>query len=458
MKQFEFRWKNFRCFEDTGWREIKPLTIFIGPNNSGKTSLILPFLLMKQSIGSIDLETPLKIKGDYVDLGGYRQIVNNNDISKKIEFSFRLMDKHPQHNGKNNESNPKQLNLIFKKGTKKKRIRLDEYIIKNKREEDLLIIKLIKNHYQLKYYKYSADLHGIELESISNPIPNNFLFLVEPFYRQIFDDKIMKKSLLEHINKFFSIMNISNDIQDILERTDFIGPLREDPERLNYLSGDKPRSVGITGKFTPEVLWLTKNTNFEKLVKKKFKEHLGINFKIEPMGSKASWAFRLLIKDQNSKLWVDLADGGFGYSQLIPLIVQGLYTQKGELFITEQPEIHLNPKIQSQLGDFFVYLANIEKKFVIVETHSEHLLLRIRTLIAEEKIDCSHVALYFVEREEGISKVKQIPINEYGHIDDEDWPEEFLDDTIVESFRLSSAQREKHRRNLGVLNEDSNCQ
>ena len=63
---FRFRWKNFRSLKDTGWIDVKPLTIFIGSNNSGKTSLFNPLLIMKQTIESADLKLPLKTKGKYV--------------------------------------------------------------------------------------------------------------------------------------------------------------------------------------------------------------------------------------------------------------------------------------------------------------------------------------------------------------------------------------------------------
>ena len=153
-------------------------------------------------------------------------------------------------------------------------------------------------------------------------------------------------------------------------------------------------------------------------------------------------------KGRKIRLSVNLSDSGFGYSQLLPIIIQGLYTPPKDMIIYEQPEIHLNPSYQSKLGDFFVHLANNEKKFILLETHSEHILLRIRTLIAENKINNLDVALYFIERKDESSIVTPIPIHKNGFIADEDWPEGFFDDTITESFRLTSAQREWNKKNV----------
>jgi len=448
MRPYEFRWKNFRCFEDTKWRNIKPLTIFIGPNNSGKTSLILPFLLMKQSLESLDLDTPLKLSGNYVDLGDYKHCVFNNDVNENIEFKIRLVDYDKKNNDTEiNEDAPVELNIKFKKGTPKKRIRLDEYIIKNLKGKILLKIKLKRVLYGIKRYKFE----------LSTPIksllvkPNNFLFLPEPVITQIVQRKMLKNDKLfqKSFSRYISILALSSIVQDILERMDFVGQLREKPKRIFYLSGDRPGAVGATGEKTAEILWLNRGTKFERDINEILNDRFdGIKIKIERVGERISWAFRLLIRDKSGKLWVDLADSGFGYSQILPIIVQGLYTPKGDIFITEEPEIHLNPKIQSQLGDFFVHLATEEKKFVILETHSEHLLLRIRTLIAEEKIKNTDVALYFVERKNGVSNIKHIPIHQSGNIDDKDWPEEFFDDTLTGSLRLSSAQREWHKKHV----------
>ena len=50
MAEFEIQWKNFRSFVDTGWVHVKPLTVVLGANNSGKTALISPLLLLRQTL------------------------------------------------------------------------------------------------------------------------------------------------------------------------------------------------------------------------------------------------------------------------------------------------------------------------------------------------------------------------------------------------------------------------
>jgi len=73
---------------------------------------------------------------------------------------------------------------------------------------------------------------------------------------------------------------------------------------------------------------------------------------------------------------------GFGISQVLPIIVEGLLMGNNSTIILEQPEIHLHPKIQSLLFDF-LYSLTLQGKKVIVETHSDHFITRMRRRVAE---------------------------------------------------------------------------
>jgi predicted ATPase len=93
--------------------------------------------------------------------------------------------------------------------------------------------------------------------------------------------------------------------------------------------------------------------------------------------------FSLFFVDATSSRKTNIADSGFGASQVLPLIVQALTAPRQSLTIAEQPEIHLNPRLQYALADLFVEMANNDQR-VVVETHSEHLLLRLRRLIENQ--------------------------------------------------------------------------
>ena len=119
--------------------------------------------------------------------------------------------------------------------------------------------------------------------------------------------------------------------------------------------------------------------------------------------------------------------------------MQGLYGPEGSLILAEQPEIHLNPRLQSGLADLFSSFVQQGRR-VLVETHSEHLLLRLRRLVAEGQLKSSDLALYYIERSGNTSTVRNVPVQSNGHIQSEDWPVGFFEDSLREAFDLAAAQ------------------
>jgi hypothetical protein len=85
----------------------------------------------------------------------------------------------------------------------------------------------------------------------------------------------------------------------------------------------------------------------------------------------------LSLIDLRTNTMVSHRDVGIGVSQVLPVLV-GAYASRQKLIAIEQPEIHLHPKLQAELGDLFIESALGERRNTfLIETHSEHLMLRI---------------------------------------------------------------------------------
>jgi predicted ATPase len=138
----------------------------------------------------------------------------------------------------------------------------------------------------------------------------------------------------------------------------------------------------------------------------------------------------------------DLTHVGVGVSQVLPIVVMCLLADSGSILILEQPELHLHPKVQTRLGDFLVATA-LQGKQCIVETHSEHLLNRVRLRIAADPKDelREKTKVYFVEHEGRTAVCREVQINAYGAI--EDWPKDFFDQTEKELERIIMARTRK---------------
>jgi predicted ATPase len=137
-----------------------------------------------------------------------------------------------------------------------------------------------------------------------------------------------------------------------------------------------------------------------------------------------------------------LASSGFGYSQLLPILVNGLLPPPGPgPLIIEQPELHLNPALQVRLAEFLALLARNGLRDVIIETHSEHLVNAVRVLAAEGALDESLCKVYFIDVETDRPAVHEMTIDSAGTI--ADWPRNFFGEVISLTNRLLRAQRRR---------------
>jgi len=153
----------------------------------------------------------------------------------------------------------------------------------------------------------------------------------------------------------------------------------------------------------------------------------------------------LILMDRRSNTIVSHRDVGIGVSQVLPVLV-GAYAAQKRILAIEQPEIHLHPAIQADLGDVFIQSAlGDQKNKFLIETHSEHLLLRIMRRMREtyEKrnpddipgVRPDDVAVLFVEpiKDKSFSIVREIPLNERGELV-KAWPGGFFEEGLREVF------------------------
>jgi predicted ATPase len=139
------------------------------------------------------------------------------------------------------------------------------------------------------------------------------------------------------------------------------------------------------------------------------------------------------------------AEVGAGISQLVPVIIAALQVRPGGLSLIEQPEIHVHPAVQVGFGDLFLDAVTQDggRRTLLVETHSEHLLLRVMRRLREtaedrlpegwKPVHSSDVMVLSVERDSERTIVRQMPLNERGELV-KAWPGGFFEEGLKEAF------------------------
>lgn len=456
MRRFDVRWRDFRSLEDTGWIEIKPITIVIGANASGKTSLIAPLLLLKQTLESADPTLALRTQGRYFNAGSYDNLVCRHEAKRTLAFSvrFRFPKGQPPSLEPLGVYPPGEIHIAFSRLPSSPDIQLSRLAICDLHGREMLVRQLLDDGtYSLEMINKPQEGSPFAI-TVAKAAPAHFLFTLESFFAARFsEERDRQKTDHEHADialtvdkaeqEYISTISFANSqLQGLVGGLAYIGPLRERPRRLYEVSGENPRDVGGRGQFAPEILFRRRSATLIEEINR-WVERFDFGFRLQ-CRTLVEGAFELVVQRSEDSPWVNLADTGFGLSQILPLIVQGFYGRSGSVVVAEQPEIHLNPRLQSVLADLFVAVAK-RKVGVLVETHSEHLLLRLRRLIADKVIPAKDVAIYYVEREGDSSSVRPVPVAENGHIEPASWPRGFFDESLREALALAAAQSQpKH--------------
>ena len=194
--------------------------------------------------------------------------------------------------------------------------------------------------------------------------------------------------------------------EELIKDFNFISAFRFQPERTYYQSLVSNKIDKFGGGYIDQILMWSDNRSKKLNEFVSILKDLKMLYDIKPHRLSGG-RFEIKVKVNSKSKWESLADVGFGISQFLPIIVADLQLSEKSTLIMSQPEIHLHPSIQANLGNYLVQQVNrvnrtivsnrIRNKNYIVETHSEYLLNRMRLLIVKEEIQPEDVAVYYFE-------------------------------------------------------------
>ena len=245
----------------------------------------------------------------------------------------------------------------------------------------------------------------------------------------IYRNQTLKSTWRELLS--FRYRDTLNSLSGIL----YLGPLRKYPTRIESLVEKSKNYVGREGEGSASILYRDSLT-----VKKvnQYMQKLNIPYELYVVKLDADGAgilgdiIALQLVDLRSNVVLSLEDVGFGISQILPILVQ-LAISKSDMVLIEQPELHLHPALQAHFGDLLIDgITPDSKNQFIIETHSEHLLLRLQRRIREGILSSEDIRIYYIDANKELgSYVQLIEMDDQGEFITA-WPNGFFPERLDE--------------------------
>ena len=251
-------------------------------------------------------------------------------------------------------------------------------------------------------------------------------------------DEYAKGNRQIHLYDFIVYANncldsFARHFKECMDSTSYLGPVLDDPRRYYYGTGGVLSTVGKRGEHTFDII--SDNSDTMARVNEWFYT-FDIPYELRGVESVASVSDltgsidAMLLIDKRTNTRVTPADVGFGISQILPVIVEGV-AGNSRIICADQPEIHLHPRLQAEIADLLIETRD-EKQW-IVETHSELLARRIQTRIAAGEISPDEVSVLYVQPGPQGSTISVLEIDEEGDWLQE-WPDGFFEERQHEMF------------------------
>jgi hypothetical protein len=392
--------------------QIKDLTILIGPNNSGKTSVFQTLALLKQSVRG------LNFYGNLVRLGTFDEVIFKHDPSHRLYISFNV-DSKPKEEEPLSDVGTLSCNICITRGedgapTLQHAEVIGQYaeVVAQKRMLIAAYPLSDKSRFEeLRKRNIDGDIQGFIPFLVSRVSPED---PIVGYSRRARD------MITEQLSNYLQYVSSSRGIMQ-----------RNEPLDSRY--SDRPNDVGVNGEKTMQILAYIRDDQYFAEVLNRF-SYWASQFGLDNIIAKIARGprYELIGRNKNMDVQSNVVDVGFGLNQLFPVILQCFYASKGSLVMIEQPEAHLHPKAQALIADFLIDVVNYGNR-VMVETHSEHILLRLQRRVAEKRIDPQRIGIYYFEQTSNGTVVHNIAIDKLGNFSG-DIPQGFFEEGFQEAI------------------------
>jgi predicted ATPase len=425
--------------------EFSKLNIFVGPNNSGKSSALSAINFLAQSVQQRDINSgPIALNGSFEELGTFLDVVHGNRANTPIGFDLTYARE---------QSVKHKISFEIKYRRQRKEAEIASFAF-SQRGREIYSYKTQKDSFSVRVRKKKLETI-VSVSGIQRRPRFLTIFPIDPaispygYAREDEAKKLSKQSrqLLQDVDQL--MRDGRGAFQSAFGQFDSISSFRDQPQRTYLFTGETPSRVGRTGSNSVSLLVNdvskrgSRSAGIMEAISRFFAStNIAKGIDLRPLTQRH---FEICIRDLDNNRH-NICDVGFGCSQVLPVLIGGLnaVARRGRLsvtptFLVQEPEIHLHPNAQASLGSFFVSLAK-NRSQLFIETHSDNLILRIATLAAAGAINPSDIAIFFCENRKGRKRVRRINLDAKGVFQPR-WPGGFFPQREKESLALFRARR-----------------
>lgn len=428
--------ENIRCFFDKHELMIKPITVIIGENSTGKTTILALINCIKDIVLGID-NVDLFNKAPF-NLGSYHQIASRIDSNEATTFSVginrrvndALCSINAEFRQSDNNYRLKKWTLLYK----------DSYFIiesEGKTRKHVIKIRGKELHVDKHPMLSLGESHNIDVPQLFSILP----FLVSASDQIAAVEKkdknfmITNKSTIKDLSSAYMAMlaEFNNPIYPY-------APIRIKPERTYNPQSNvtMPDGTHVASVLNSKHKEASKNQNqpnhalFSELNEYGKKSKLFTEIKVSVLGKEDDSPFQLQVSYGGK--FFNIVDVGYGVHQILPILVDSITLPNNSTLIIQQPEVHLHPIAQAELGTFLVQQHNKSGKNYIIETHSDYIIDRLRIEVKRKNISTDDICILFFQKEGQRTTVHEIKLDNYGNI--VSTPNNYRDFFVDESLSL----------------------
>jgi predicted ATPase len=405
----ELSLRNFKSFDETGVTiKFGKITVFVGPNGTGKSSILQALLLLKQSRA----QTTLQLDGPYVSLGSFRELTYQHDIQRPITMclSANYQDFMEFTNTGSMDT------AIPTSGT----------------------------------YTYCADFAPGAINNVDAILAGSDKIIrttwpprsMQPYPNEVDFQvyiKTFRLSTQPHIARALYLSNYQHQggpfseapqqaleellatLDNLLQRTSVVPAIRGFSTRLQEVKSygaALPDDIPFPPDPRDQQTLIANIIASEPELADRVSQRIAMVLSTEQrqlLGPLAEGKIAAQMSGRGRR--INLVNEAYGLNQLVILLLWVSMVRDSSVVGIEEPEIHLHPRAQARLCDVFVDLAKNEQKQLILTTHSEHIVMGLLTAVARGELSPEHLAVYEFQRNGESVRAERLEVNEYGQIE-----------------------------------------